>query len=90
MKTTLTNKTILRMRVGKGEVVHTKQVKSNLTFQIHQLWLDFFCHTKCDELMIESTEYECPISCRHRRTSFFSWSILVVIFIMAEISLLIC
>ena len=38
----MTNKTNLRMRVGKGEVVHNKQVKSNLTFQIHQLWLDSF------------------------------------------------
>ena len=50
----------------------------------------FFCHTKCNELMIESTEYERPISCRRRRTRLFSWSILFVIFIMAEASLLIC
>ena len=49
----------------------------------------FFCHTKCnDELMIESTEYERPISCRHRRTKLFSWSILFVI--LTGISLLIC
>ena len=38
----------------------------------------FFCHTKCNELMIESTKYERLISCRHRRT------------IVAKILLLIC
>ena len=49
----------------------------------------FFCHTMCNELMIESTEYERPMSCGHRRTRLFSWSILFVIFIIAEASLLI-
>ena len=59
--------------------MHTKQVKSILTVQIHQLWLDFSYHTKCNELIIESTEYERPISCGHRQTRLCPWSILFVI-----------